>query len=97
LTDEERRTLELLEANHGFPGEYSLSVIAFNRPELTEAILLAVAEELGAPVSAEARQETPSAGGKYVSHRLRLSCREAAQVLRLYARLRRVDGVVTVL
>jgi len=97
LTDDERRTLELLEANHVFPGDYALTVIAFNRDEVTEVIVGAIEEELGAPLPVEARRENPSRGGKYVSHRVSVRCREAAEVVRLYARLRRVDGVVTVL
>ena len=35
--------------------------------------------------------------GKYVSHRLKVPCASAEAVLALYARLRAVDGVITIL
>jgi len=95
--DDERRTLELLEANHDFPGDYPLTVIAFNRDDVTEIVLRAIEEEVGAPVPAEGRSSRLSAGGKYASHRLSVPCRAAADVVRLYARLRGIDGVVSVL
>jgi putative lipoic acid-binding regulatory protein len=99
LTDDadQKRTLELLEANHVFPGDYPLSVIALNTPETTAAIDRAVEEVLGAPLSAGARESRLSSGGKYMSHRLAVPCRAAADVLRLYQQIRGVDGVVTVL
>jgi putative lipoic acid-binding regulatory protein len=97
LTDDEKRTIELLEANHSFPGDYPLVVIAHNADQITAAICASVAEELGAPVDDQARESRPSSGGKYLSHRLSVRCQEAADVVRLYARLRRVDGVVTVM
>jgi putative lipoic acid-binding regulatory protein len=47
---------------------------------------------------AEAARETrSSSGGKYLSHRIRVPCTTAADVIRLYARIKRVQGVVTVL
>jgi putative lipoic acid-binding regulatory protein len=97
LTDEEKRSLELLEANHTFPGDYPLSVIALNKPEVTAAIRRAIEEELGVALPEEAGENRLSSGGKYMSHRLSVQCRAASDVLRLYARLRGIDGVVTVL
>ena len=92
-----QRAIDLLEANHVFPGEYSFSVIAHNADATTAAVIAAIEAELGAPLSGEAREARPSSQGKYVSHRLRVHCQSAAQVLALYARLRAVEGVVTVL
>ena len=97
MTDEEKRSLELLEANHAFPGEYPLSVIALNKAEVTAAIRRSIEEGTGTPLPEGAGESRLSSGGKYISHRISVHCREAADVLRLYARLRGVDGVVTVL
>jgi putative lipoic acid-binding regulatory protein len=94
--DDRQRAIELLEANHVFPGDYGLSVVAVNTDAVMASVLAATREETGelAPLTHETR---PSSGGKYVSHRLTVRCVDAAQVLRLYARLRSVDGVITVL
>ena len=98
MDDDEQRALDLIRANHTFPGDYPLAVIALNTPEAEAAILRAVEEVLGGPLPAGVAPEARrSAGGKYVSHRLNVSCRDATDVLRLYARLRAVDGVVSVL
>lgn len=97
MTDDEKRTLELLEANHSFPGDYPLVVIAQNADDVTAAVYRAVAEETGAAPGDEARESRSSSGGKYLSHRIAVRCQGAADVVRLYARLRRVDGVVTVM
>jgi len=46
---------------------------------------------------AGAHETLPSSGGKYVSHRLTIRCEDAEHVLRVYARLRAIDGVLTIL
>lgn len=97
-TDSDRqRAIDLLEANHVFPGAYSFSVIALNDPAVAAAVVAAVEAVVGAPVGDEAREDRPSSKGKYVSHRLTARCADAAQVLDLYARLRGIQGVITVL
>jgi len=92
-----QRSLELLEANHVFPGEFSLSVIAFGEERVTVAILAAAWPEQPKSPGDDGHQTIPSAKGKYVSHRLRLTVQSAHEVLDLFARLRAVEGVVTVL
>jgi hypothetical protein len=72
-------------------------VIALNSEEVTLAIVQSVEEGLPEPLSADARETRLSSGGKYVSHRLRVPCAAAVDVIRLYARVRLVSGVVTVL
>ena len=91
-----KRSLELLDANHVFPGDYGVSVIANNDEQVTAAILAAV--QAGASPLVEGGHEVrPSAKGKYVSHRLTVRCQDAEAVLALYAALRAVTGVITVL
>ena len=94
--DEARaRALALLEATHRFPCDYALTVIAHNRDVVTEAVKKAVLE--GQEDTGEVGHEMrASQGGRYVSHRLSVPVRDAAEVLVLYARVRAIDGVVTV-
>lgn len=84
-----RRAVDLLEANHTFPCEFTLSVITKDDPAVTAAVLAA------AGVTDYDRR--PSAHGKYVSHRLKVPCATAEEVLSLFARLRAVAGVITIL
>jgi putative lipoic acid-binding regulatory protein len=92
-----QRAIALLEANHVFPTEYAVSVIAVNTDGVTQEIVAAVCAELEGPLPGEAHEVRPSAQGKYVSHRLAVPCANAEHVLRLYARLRAVEGVKTIL
>jgi putative lipoic acid-binding regulatory protein len=95
---ERARAIALLEANHDFPTEYSLSVIALNAEEVAERIALAAFEEAVTEALAAGNHERrPSAGGKYVSHRITVRVESAEHVLVLYARLRAIDGVKTIL
>jgi putative lipoic acid-binding regulatory protein len=90
---ERGRALALLEATHQFPCDYSLTVIAFNAEPVTVALKAAVAEG-GADHS---HQAIESKAGKYLSHRFAVKVTGAAHVLELYARVRSVHGVVTVM
>ena len=90
-----RRAIELLEANHVFPGPFFVSVIARNDAAVERAVLAAAG--LGADREADAHDPKESSGGKYVSHRLRVQVASAAVALDLFARLRAVDGVIKVL
>lgn len=92
-----RRAIELLEANHGFPCSFSLSVIARTDDAVETALLAAAAAGLPQPLGKDAHHRHPSAHGKYVSHRLNIPCQSAEAVLDLFARLRAVDGVITIL
>jgi len=92
-----QRAVELLEANHVFPCSISVSVIARNDEEVAARILAAANAALDQPLAQDAHERHPSAQGKYVSHRLNVPCASAAAVLDLFARLRAVDGVITVL
>ena len=87
------RALALLEATHQFPCAYDLTVIAFNQEITTAAVRGAVVTD-GDPV---AHQMVESRAGKYVSHRFSVRVTAAVEVLEIYARVRGVEGVVTVL
>jgi putative lipoic acid-binding regulatory protein len=95
-TEERSRAIALLEANHAFPTDYALSVIARNADEVAALVVAAAFEDVDAK-PAGAHETLPSSGGKYVSHRLKIHCEDAEQVLRVYARLRAIDGVLTIL
>jgi putative lipoic acid-binding regulatory protein len=96
--DEERaRAIALLEANHAFPTDYALSVIARNAEEIAALVVAAVFEDGFGARPPGAHERLPSSGGKYISHRLTIRCEDAAHVLRVYARLRAIDGVLTIL
>jgi putative lipoic acid-binding regulatory protein len=95
-SDEQRqRAIELLEANHTFPGPFFVSVIAKNDEVVERAVLAAAG--LGDDPAADEHDPQESSGGKFVSHRLRVQVASAAEVLDLFARLRAVDGVIKVL
>jgi putative lipoic acid-binding regulatory protein len=95
-SDEEKRRseIDLLDACFDFPGDFSLSVIAHNEEEVRAAVLAAATAGVEAPV---AHQQQPSAGGKYVSHRLEVRCASAAEAHALRLRLLGVGGVIKVL
>jgi putative lipoic acid-binding regulatory protein len=95
--DPRARSIALLEANHEFPTDYSVSVIARNAEEIAALVVAAAFADAADARGDDAHEMRPSSGGKYVSHRLRVRCADADQVLRLYARLRAIDGVMTIL
>jgi putative lipoic acid-binding regulatory protein len=89
----EERAHALLEATHQFPCDYSLTVIAFNSEVVTHALKSAVASGR-ASVDHQIRE---SKAGKYLSHRFSVSVEGAGAVLELYAVVRSIEGVVTIL
>ena len=91
--EDRARALALLEATHQFPCEYAVTVIAFNSEPVTLAVKSAVTEG-GADHS---HQAIESKAGKYLSHRFAVQVTDASHVLAIYARVRSVDGVVTIL
>ena len=95
--DERSRAIALLEANHAFPTDYALSVIARNAEEIAARVVAAAFEEGDSERPPGAHERLPSSGGKYVSHRLTIRVEDAEHVLRVYARLRAIEGVLTIL
>jgi putative lipoic acid-binding regulatory protein len=72
-------------------------VIALNTEAVGRAVRAAAEQGQPAPLGSDAYQVVASSGGKYLSHRLSVPCRTSEDVLRLYARMRAIDGVITVL
>jgi putative lipoic acid-binding regulatory protein len=95
--DERAKAIALLEANHAFPTDYAITVIAMATDEVTLAIVAAAFADEESPPEAGAHERKASSGGKYLSHRLKIRARDAEHVLVIYARLRSVDGVRTIL
>jgi putative lipoic acid-binding regulatory protein len=91
------RLLALLEANHRFPGPFFVAVMAVNEDAVGSAIRAAVREILDDIPDDSAWETRASSGGRYLSHRATVTVASAAEVLALFARLRAVPGVVTVL
>jgi putative lipoic acid-binding regulatory protein len=91
--EDRARALALLEATHEFPCHYTLTVIAFNADPVTSAVKTAVTDG----VADHSHQAIESKAGKYLSHRFAVKVNDASHVLEIYARIRSVDGVVTIL
>lgn len=101
------RARALLEATHQFPCAYEITVIAFNQEPITEALRKearvtgsdgGAGNPGGAPDPDDAGYRArASREGKYLSHRFSVPVNHAGEVLELYARLRSVVGVVTIL
>ena len=92
------RSLALLEATYQFPCHYAVTVIAFNREVVTIAIRGVAGQGRdaeGESVSEISYESRASAAGKYLSHRFAVWVTHAGVVLELYARLRAMEGVVT--
>lgn len=90
----------MLQATHQFPCSYAVTVIAFNREAVTADVRRAVVVVLETAVDGpgDTTHETrASREGKYLSHRFAVPMRNAEEVLEMYARLRVVEGVVTIL
>jgi putative lipoic acid-binding regulatory protein len=90
------RAKALLEATHQFPCAYALTVIAFNRDGVQDAVREAARLEGEERPDVE-HEPRSSSGGRYLSHRLSVWVHHAEEVLELYARMKAIDGVVSIL
>lgn len=86
-------TVELLEARHKFPCAYAFKVIGATGTDLEQRVVECIMAELGT-------QERPptsikeASGGRHESITAEPHCPDAASVIRLYAALRAIDGVL---
>ena len=92
--DPTRRALDLLSSAHTFPGPFELRVVVV--PTARDAVVDAVRARLGAD-AVTGVTERPSRNGTWLAVRVTAEVDGPETVLELYAILRGVDGVVTVL
>ena len=98
LSDDPRaRAIALLEATHQFPVDYLVSVITVTEETVVVQVRAAVEVGLEAPLDEGAYQTVLSGGGRYASHRFTVRCASAEAVLDLYERLRKIEGVKSIL
>jgi len=85
--------IELLQANHSFPGPYLFKVIGRQERGFVARVVAAVREEMAESVDPPYKvRET--AGGRHVSVTLEPVMQTAEQVLAVYRRIRSVAGIV---
>jgi putative lipoic acid-binding regulatory protein len=94
---ERERALAILQAAHEFPVIYEISVIALTTPEITAALRDTIESCSGGTLGDGDHHTVPSRAGKYTSHRFRVPCAQAEDVLVLIARVRALPGVKTTL
>jgi len=87
----------MLEANHSFPGPFSLAVVTKNEEEIRSTLRSVIASLLHEPLHDDHWVQQPSATGRFVSHRVTVVCRDADHVLTIYAAVQSVDGVIQIL
>lgn len=88
--------LELLKANHSFPGPYTFKLIAESKADLVTNLILELKEVLEwAHDPKHSTRET--AGGKHIAVTLELVMRKAEEVHIVYQILEKVDGVILIL
>ena len=85
--------LKLLEEHHQFPGPYTFKVIGLWEDKFVSAVKKAAVGVLEKAEDCKLSTR-PSSKGRYVSISLDTIMRDSAQVLDMYAALRRVEGVV---
>ena len=88
--------LELLEANHRFPGAYTFKVIGINENEFLKRILDEVKSVLK-PDQAVRHSVREASGGKHSAITLEVTVETAHQIIHIYEKLVIIDGVVVVL
>lgn len=90
--------ITLLNQCHSFPGPYVFKLIGENTTLFYDAVLSEVSKELGEVVHLGAGLFTrESSAGRYLSVTLKLEMGSAEQVLRLYDRFSRLEGLRTMM
>lgn len=95
--EQRAKAIALLEATHEFPVAYELSVIALSTDGVFALVRAAIEVGYAGPWPPAGYQAVASKAGRYTSHRFTIPCTSPEDVLDLYARLRAVEGVMTVL
>ena len=89
------RARALLEAHHTFPGPFEFRVVV--RPVHRSSALTAVVHAVGGSEALLGVDERRSAQGNYLSLRIRVHAETVDAVLGVYAVIRQVEGVLTVM
>ena len=89
-------SLELLEATHKFPCEFTFKAIGLTTDCFVRRVLAAVKLELNADAEPSFSCRT-TAGGKHTSVTIEPTIDSAAQVIAIYHRIHAVDGIVMML
>jgi putative lipoic acid-binding regulatory protein len=88
--------LELLEANHTFPGPYVFKIIGENKDKFVERVVHETQVELGS-LDVPKHSTRLAEGGRHVAVTIEILVEDAPQVLALYARYKALDGVILLL
>lgn len=89
-------SVELLEARHEFPCQYTFKVIGVAGENFTGRIVSCVRDELGMEVDPPFTFRTTK-NGKHISITLEPECESPQKVLAIYSRLSGMEGVVMLL
>ncbi len=85
-------SLELIEANHSFPGQYRIKAIGSTGDDFVGRVLAATASEISGPSEVESSVRKTQ-GGRHVAITLDVTVQTAEQVRAIYARLHREPGL----
>lgn len=89
-------SVEILEAHHDFPCEYTFKVIGSASDNFTGRVVACVRDELGMEVDPPFTLRATK-NGLHVSISLTPQCESPQKVLAIYSRLAGMDGVVMLL
>ena len=92
MTEDRQNSIDILEATHSFPCEFTFKVIGKNEDSLLERVLTVFRDVLATAVLDPAVRETP--GGRHMSITINPHIESADCVLEIYGRLKSVEGVV---
>lgn len=88
--------IDLLKANHSFPGPYIFKVIVENRSGLLDEVMELLDQAVQRKLSGNKTQRE-SSGGKHASLTLELVMMSAEEIHTIYATLKTISGVVLIL
>jgi uncharacterized protein len=86
-------SVELLESTHTFPGPYMFKAIGKGENGFVARVVAAVRDELACPDDPPYKFRE-AVGGRHISVTLTPTVQTGKQVLAVYARLRKVAGLV---
>lgn len=89
------RLLELLQAQHSFPGPYVFKIFYRNQPSTGDAIVAAICSRCGIDPDSLTPSLRASSGARFVSMSLEVEVSSAPQVLEVYAALKELDSVIS--